>query len=195
MASAASAAAPSSLSRPGSDMSDSIAHPRGDFHRTWGLRPGEPGARLYIVLFDISSYSMSVVVGGGVATRASPATVTETGGGAPRWRARRQSQTAKAMITALVAREMDSEGEMAASEIAVSNARVPQPSGVNMCPASAAQSAEIPMTAQTNVTTIVSQSPFMSSAGWWTNRKGARNPPMPMRVACQPVVIGLALAI
>src|SRR5687767_5192158 len=52
MASAASAAAPSSLSRPGSDMSDSIAHPRGDFHRTWGLRPGEPGARLYIVLFD-----------------------------------------------------------------------------------------------------------------------------------------------
>src|SRR5688572_18203738 len=117
-------------------------------------------------LFYGSPHSMIVVVGGGAATRASPATVTDTGAGATRWRARRQSQTAKAMIIALVATETESEGETAASEIAVSNVRAPQPRGVNMCPASAAQSAEIPMTALTNVTTIVNQSPFMSSAGW-----------------------------
>lgn len=109
---------------------------------------------------------MSDVVGGGVATRASPTTVTETGAGAGRLRARRQSQTPNAAIIALVTMETESDGEMAASETDVRYARVPQPSGVNMCPASAAQSAEIPTAAQTNVMTIVAQSPFIRSAGW-----------------------------
>ena len=53
----------------------------------------------------------------------------------------------------------------------------------------------MPTSAETNATTISTYVPFHSKGGWKANRKGARKPPMPNRVACQPVVIGLAPAI
>ena len=72
------------------------------------------------------------VVGGGAAMRASPATVTETGAGAGRLRARRQSHTPNATIMTLVTTDTRRDGEMADSATAVSTARAAHPSGVNM---------------------------------------------------------------
>src|SRR5688500_6968498 len=99
---------------------------------------------------------MSDVVGGGAAMRASPVTVTDTVAGCGRARARRQSHRPKAAMMAAVTMETEIAGEIAASDTAVRKAREPQPSGLNMCPARAAQSAEMPTTAQANVTMIVS---------------------------------------
>src|SRR5258707_916261 len=86
--------------------------------------------------------------------------------GAGRRRSCHQSHVPNASTMALVTIDTVRWGEIAASETAASNARWPQPSGLNMWPASEAQRAETPMTAQTNVTTIVGQSPFIKSAGW-----------------------------
>ena len=72
----------------------------------------------------------------------------------------------EATMTTLVATETVSECEIAASDTAIRNARAPQLSGENMWPARAAQSAEMPITAATKLTTTVVQSAFSKSAGW-----------------------------
>src|SRR3989441_1107471 len=110
-------------------------------------------------------------------------------------RARLPSHAANAMSAALVASESVKWGPMAASDTAISPRRLGQLRGRNMWPATAAERPAMPITAEMKLTTMSTSGPCRSSAGWYTKRNGARKPPIAMREACQPVVIGLAPAI